>query len=482
MKLGSLFDGSGGFPLAGAINGMEPVWASEIEPYPLRVTETRFPSMKQLGDVSKIDGTAIEPVDVITFGSPCQDLSVAGKQAGIHDGERSNLFFEAIRIIKEMREHDRRTGRADEHLRPRFAVWENVPGAFSSNKGADFQAVLQALCEVADQSVSVPLPEKGKWQKAGCIVGDGYSIAWRVYDAQFWGVPQRRKRIYLVADFGSERAGEILFERESVFRNPAHSRKEGQGTAEDAEGSAGRSGGTWGIKGFDAYQHHNWRESETLGTLTTAGATVRGDTPLVVSYGVDCRNAVLDCEKTHTIQAKPNGGISLNFTPSVMYALEGNGTRDSHKGNGWKETDAMFTLNTIERHAVVYDTTQITSPMNYSNPKPGDPCHPLAAQQHPPLAVYPPITGALCANSHPGSYTGQDAFNGMLPVIKVDKPPRKYIVRRLTPLECCRLQGFPDWWEDGVEGSDSARYKMWGNGIALPCAVDVLGRIARVHR
>lgn len=123
----------------------------------------------------------------------------------------------------------------------------------------------------------------------------------------------------------------------------------------------------------------------------------------------------------------------------------------------------------------VYDTTQITCPNNYSNPRPGDPCHPLAAQQHAPLAVYPEVTGALCANSHPGSYTGQDAFNDMLPVYQYE---RRYIVRRLTPLECCRLQGFPDWWEDGAEGGDSARYKMWGNGIALPCAVDVLGRIA----
>lgn len=185
MKIGSLFDGSGGFPLAGVINGMEPVWASEIEPYPLKVTAARFPNMIQLGDVTKINGAAIEPVDVITFGSPCQDLSVAGKQAGIHDGERSNLFFEAIRIIKEMRERDRADGRADELYRPRFAVWENVPGAYSSNKGADFQAVLQALCDVRGNDVHVPMPEKGKWKKAGCIVGDGWSIAWRTYDAQY---------------------------------------------------------------------------------------------------------------------------------------------------------------------------------------------------------------------------------------------------------------------------------------------------------
>lgn len=194
MKLGSLFDGSGGFPLAGVMNGMTPVWASEIEPYPLRVTAARFPGMKQLGDVTKIDGASIDPVDVITFGSPCQDLSVAGKQTGIHDGKRSSLFFEAIRIIREMRG-------ATNGKYPRFAVWENVPGAFSSNKGADFRAVLQALCEVGGEAVPVPEPPKGKWAKAGCIVGDSYSIAWRVYDAQYWGVPQRRKRIYLVADF-----------------------------------------------------------------------------------------------------------------------------------------------------------------------------------------------------------------------------------------------------------------------------------------
>ena len=209
MKLGSLFDGSGGFPLAGALCGIEPVWASEIEPYPMRVTAARFPQMKQLGDVTKINGAEIEPVDIITFGSPCQDLSVAGKQAGIHAGQRSNLFFEAIRIIKEMRN-------ATTNRFPRFAVWENVPGAFSSNKGEDFRAVLQAFCEVAGSHADVPESPWGGWKPAGCIVGTGSSIAWRVYDAQFWGVPQRRKRIYLIADFASERAGEILFEPESL--------------------------------------------------------------------------------------------------------------------------------------------------------------------------------------------------------------------------------------------------------------------------
>ncbi len=237
MKLGSLFDGSGGFPLAGALNGIEPVWASEIEPYPIRVTTARFPGMKHLGDVAKISGAEIEPVDIITFGSPCQDLSVAGKQLGIHDGERSNLFFEAVRIIKEMRQHDRSIGRTAFDVRPRFAVWENVPGAFSSNKGEDFRAVLQALCEVsAGNNVHVPEPPKGRWDHSGVVVGEGFSIAWRLYDAQFWGVPQRRKRIYLIADFATERAGEILFKPESVCGDPAEGRKAWESAARYVDG------------------------------------------------------------------------------------------------------------------------------------------------------------------------------------------------------------------------------------------------------
>ena len=209
IKLGSLFDGSGGFPLAGALFGIKPVWASEIEPFPICVTKLRFPGMKHLGDVTKIKGDEIEPVDIITFGSPCQDLSIAGKQAGIHDGDRSNLFFEAIRIIKEMR-----NATANEF--PRFALWENVPGAFSSNGGRDFHAVIKAFCSVIDDGIDVPGPADGSWQPAGCVLGDNYSIAWRVLDAQYSGVPQRRKRIYLIADFATERAGEILFKSESM--------------------------------------------------------------------------------------------------------------------------------------------------------------------------------------------------------------------------------------------------------------------------
>lgn len=235
MKLGSLFDGSGGFPLAGALNGIEPVWASEIEPYPMRVTAARLPRMKQLGNILNINGAEIEPVDIVTFGSPCQDLSVAGAQKGIHEGERSNLFFEAIRIIKEMR-----NATANEF--PRWAVWENVPGAFSSNKGEDFRAVLEAFCKVSDETAVIPQPKGKKWSPAGCIVGNGNSLAWRVYDAQYWGVPQRRKRIYLIADFRSERAGEILFECEGMRWDTEKSGEAWQRAATYVEGRFDGSG------------------------------------------------------------------------------------------------------------------------------------------------------------------------------------------------------------------------------------------------
>ena len=208
LTLGSLFDGSGGFPLGGLISGITPLWASEVEPFPIRVTTKRLPQVKHLGDVSKINGGEIPPVDIITFGSPCQDMSIAGKREGLSGG-RSSLFYEAVRIIKEMR--CKTNGEY-----PRFVVWENVPGAFSSNKGEDFREVLKSLCEVKSADVTVPEPPKGKWKNAGNIVADDFSIAWRVLDAQYWGVPQRRKRIYLVADFTGGCAGKILFESEGL--------------------------------------------------------------------------------------------------------------------------------------------------------------------------------------------------------------------------------------------------------------------------
>ena len=237
LTLGSLFDGSGGFPLAGILAGVEPVWASEIEPFAIRVTTKRLPKMRHYGDVSGISGADLEPVDIITFGSPCQDLSIAGKRSGL-DGSRSGLFFEAVRIVKEMREKTHGE-------KPRFIVWENVPGAFSSNKGEDFKAVLEEVIRIKEpQAPPLPPPEKGRWPCADCYLGDGWSVAYRVLDAQYWGVPQRRARIFLVADFAGGRAPEVLFKSEGVSGYTPQGFRQGQGTAGDPEESPGAAGGT----------------------------------------------------------------------------------------------------------------------------------------------------------------------------------------------------------------------------------------------
>ena len=235
LTLGSLFDGSGGFPLGGLLTGqITPVWSSEIEPFAIRVTSKRLPQVKHYGDVSAISGADLPPVDIITFGSPCQDMSIAGKRDGL-DGSRSSLFYEAIRIVKEMR--CKTNGE-----KPRFIVWENVPGAFSSNKGQDFKAVLEAVISVKEPSASVPAPEKKGWPDADYYVGDGWSVAYRVFDAQWWGVPQRRKRIYLVADFADQSAPEILFNSEGLSRYSAEGFRAWQRAAAGAEGCTGEAG------------------------------------------------------------------------------------------------------------------------------------------------------------------------------------------------------------------------------------------------
>ncbi len=494
MKLGSLFDGSGGFPLAGLIHGIIPAWASEIEPYPLRVTAARLPDMLQLGDVRNIDGSKIEPVDIITFGSPCQDLSVAGKQAGIIHGERSNLFFEAIRIIREMRD-----ATADKF--PRFAVWENVPGAFSSHKGADFQAVIQAFCQIrGGTNHIVPLPPKSKWQRAGCVVGDGFSVAWRQYDAQFWGVPQRRKRIYLIADFGGERAGEILFERESVPWYSAPGQETREGTSQHPAGSVGR--------GCLAFM---WANSGRAGisaaeTSPTIKANRCGEPGVCFSIqgNIIDRNSSQNGNGVsegiaHTITAADMHGVCYpavarslcarhDSSPCVdrgqnivCYAPDGN-----HCG-AFIESDKAATLQTRYHYGSGGDGALAVYDARGNGD--GKTVPTLTGDHQNRVTDYTALALARCQNfsnyeiSETSSTIKQRDYKGTSTDIVIErKPPRKYIVRRLTPLECCRLQGFPDWWENGVEGSDSARYRMWGNGIALPCAADVLGRIAKEMR
>lgn len=238
LTLGSLFDGSGGFPLGGLLAGITPVWASEIEPFPIRVTTKRLPFMKHYGNISAMDGGRIEPVDIITFGSPCQDMSVAGRRDGL-DGKRSSLFYEAVRIIKEMRY-------ATDGKYPKWICWENVPGAFSSNKGEDFKAVLEAVIGIVEPETEVPMPEKAQWPYADLYLGDGWSVAYRTLDAQYWGVPQRRRRIYLVADLAGGSAGKILFESEGLSGYSAESFRSWQRAAGGFTPCAGATG-------FDGY-------------------------------------------------------------------------------------------------------------------------------------------------------------------------------------------------------------------------------------
>ena len=479
MKLGSLFDGSGGFPIAGSLCGVEPVWAAEVEPYPIAVTRSRFPNMKHLGDVTKVNGAGIEPVDIITFGSPCQDLSVAGKRAGLkHESNgddettRSGLFMEAIRIIKEMRG-------ATNGVYPRFAVWENVFGAFSSNGGEDFRIVLEEFTKIVEPSASMPAPEKGRWAYADCYVGDGWSVAYRTFDAQYWGVPQRRRRIYLVADFGGGCAAKILFEREGVHGYFETGRTPWKGAAADAESCAGICDCTGNMMAFHLLQE-----------------------PVCVT-GVDCFNQAETGDKSMTVCS----GNDYTHIPCVAIYSKGTRPHNKEEAQRWEESVIANCLNVYdmgETHAneiVVMDTQHCIHEQPIVFDKDVYKSGINAAGEHY-IAEWGP-SPTLRTSVHPG--------------VSV-----QYIVRRLTPTECARLQGFPDAWgvpdhKDDfsdeeyefwlnvrntyaeINGkavrqytrqqilawynklhTDSAEYKMWGNGIALPCALYVMQGIQDV--
>ena len=286
LTLGSLFSGSGGFELAGLLSGIKPVWASEVEPFPIRVTTKRMPFVEHLGEISQIDGGAIEPVDIITFGSPCQDLSIAGTKKGL-TGNRSNLFYEAIRVIKEMRE--KTNGRY-----PKYIVWENVRGAFSSNKGNDFWKVLKEITSIKGCKTDIPRPEK--WANAGLIMGENFSVGWRLFDSQHWGVPQRRKRIYLVADFAGGGAGKILFESEGVSGYSAESFRAWKGTARDTESGAGTAGGICLNDQGGERMDVSWDISPTL------RAQDHGHPPVVMAAGTTPARSVGDVSSSYPME------------------------------------------------------------------------------------------------------------------------------------------------------------------------------------
>ena len=555
LTLGSLFDGSGGFPLGGLLCGIEPVWASEVEPFPIRVTTKRLPFMKHYGDVSALDGGQLPPVDIITFGSPCQDMSVAGKREGL-DGERSGLFHEAIRIVKEMREKTN-----GEY--PKYIVWENVPGAFSSNKGEDFRCVLKEVAGIKGCEADVPRSEK--WTGAGLIMAEDLSIAWRLLDAQYWGVPQRRKRIYLVADLAGGSAGKILFESEGVSGYSAESFRAWQtaaGCSEEGTGETGRiclndQGGNRMDVTEDvtctlraeahhppvALEHHptdrriKIADDDKSQTLTSRMGTGGNNVPLIMEcFGIcskDSNSMKSDNPKSGFYIAKTSRTLDANggnptCNQGGIAVVEGNGSRPSHHGDGYREDDVMYTLNATEQHGVAFaepKTLKIRcgkegggkGALVQDNKSATLSCNNDQTLFEPTWSASKASFFTCPAEEVAGALVATDYKD---PPLVNDSDGCEYIVRRLTPTECARLQGFPDWWCSGLETpepaeqdieswkevfethrkvitgaskpktdaqiirwlkdphSDSAEYKMWGNGVALPNVVFVLAGIA----
>ena len=528
LTLGSLFDGSGGFPLGGLISGIAPVWASEIEPFPIRVTTKRLPFMKHYGDVSRLNGADLEPVDIITFGSPCQDMSVAGRRAGL-DGSRSNLFYEAVRIAKEMRE-------ATNGRYPTWLCWENVPGAFSSNAGADFKAVLDEIRRIKDPEADTPRP--ARWPNAGCILVDDYSIAWRVFDAQYWGVPQRRKRIYLVADLAGQRAGKVLFESEGLSGYTPQGFRSWQGSAGTAEEGAHPSGG--GAVSFIAVENHPTDSRVTVSadgkvqTLTSRMGTGGNNVPLVMKIRCGCegggKGPLIQKDKSATLAT--NNDQTL-FVPTVfgICAKDSNAMKSANPNSGFYEAETTRTLDANGGNpvcnqggmAVVAVQGSMIGRADKNGPQGSGVNEKVsftldATDRH---AVAHPVYSTSKSSFH--LLAEEDVVNTLVATDYKDPPiiteDPYYIVRRLTPTECARLQGFPDWWcaglgtdeptEEDIEywrevfethrrvtGSaarpkpdaqivkwlkdphaDSAEYKLWGNGVALPCVCFVLAGI-----
>ena len=487
--------------------------------------------MKNLGDITKLNGAEIPFVDIITGGSPCQDLSIAGKRKGLA-GERSGLFMDQMRLIKGQRNETKRlfAKGAIDSIRPRFMVWENVPGAFSSNKGEDFRCVLEETAKVVQGDACIPGPPGGKWPHSGCIMGDGWSVAWRIHDAQFWGVPQRRKRIALVADFGGESAPEILFERKGMSGDITESGKEGEGAASDAgagiektsraisfQERAGKPGGGKGI----LIQNERTGALSTLnnqsvcafepGAASRVGGhvyendvagTVRanaGDNQQAVVYGISAyesnamksgnpNSGIYEAETSRTLDL--NGGSpACNQGGMAVVCLEGNGSRPSHKGNGFVESDTMYTLNSTEHHAVCIENHPADSRVKISE---DGVVQTLSSRMgtgggNVPMVMEEPYnatTGSFMRAGNSGIAETLAARDCKDPQIVCNS-----VVRRLTPLECERLQGYPDGWTDigawadtkgkmHKESSDSARYKALGNSIALPFWFYLLRRIS----
>ena len=441
--------------------------------------------MKHLGDITKTHGDKIEPVDCITFGSPCQGLSMAGKRLGFDDN-RSVLFLDAARIIKEMRT-------ATNGMYPTFAVWENVPGAFSSNGGEDFRAVLEELARIEQPDAIVPRPPRGgRWSKAGAIAGNGWSLAWRQLDAQHWGVPQRRKRIALVADFRGQRAAEILFERESLPGRPNQSVPTWQsiaGLAQDSPAGHDRvvGAGSFGSNGYDGTDSGRGQSETGTGGSSTGEERQDGRTRFeeaTQTFAVDCRNGRMEAEISGTLQAKENGGYSLNFQNPIAYTLK---IRSGCAGGGkgaLVQTEKSATLSTLQDQTlfqpVVYDARgngdgKIVPTITGDHENRITDYTAIAIERH----TFNEQSFSHYKESEKCSTLKAKAGNiGNGSECLVAEKAIRWIVRRLTPVECERLQGYPDEWTDIGDWTDSKckkhkcadspRYKALGNSIALP--------------
>ena len=586
LTLGSLFDGIGGFPYAASFYGIRPLWASEIIPECISVTQKHFPEMEHVGDITKLYGGTLPPVDIITFGSPCQDLSVAsGKRLGLA-GERSGLFLEAVRIIREMQE-------ATNGEYPKFALWENVPGALSSSSRRDFKAVLEAFTKA-----EVPMPGSGRWANAGMVRGRGADLAWCVYDAQYFGTAQRRRRIFLIADFRGQRSGEILFVPKSLSGYFAAGGTPRQGPAAYAQSGAGtagagdvipaismriRCGCEGGGKGpllqieksgtlatgndqylfapKDAVEILNDQGGDSLcvekgGVSPTLRSQTHGNLP-ITAYAI--QGSMIGGEDSP--HAVTNSGCTAQFPPDAMVGINGNlaGTllASYYKGTGMRcgrERDVVLCASSGQSHAEILRELSPTLNCASEQPyvvRPGD------TEQEQPIVTHPQIAGTLCASgaglsrpagqgneldfcvmsagfkhkagcqsgsigfqeeTAPTLLAGQqsavmkacliggaavmegqtaavdcrnlretDEVSGTLLAkaasggysLNYQNPVRTGLcVRRLTPTEAERLQGYPDGWtEAGADGSpisDTKRYQMLGNSIAVPCVAYIM--------
>ena len=450
FTLGSLFDGIGGFPYAASFYGIRSLWASEIMPECISITHHYFPHMAHVGDITRLHGGKLPPVDIVTFGSPCQGLSMAGQRRGLAD-ERSGLFMEAIRIIDEMRE-------ATNGQYPKFAIWENVPGATSSGAGRDYQAVLSAFTKG-----KVPMPRSGKWANAGMVRGGGVDLAWCVYDAQYFGTAQRRRRLFLVCDFAGKCAGEILFVPKSLRGYFEAGGTPRQGLAAFAESRPDTAGGKIVVLND---QGGASLTVERSGLSPTLRSQTHGNLP-VVAAGFDLQQ----------ITSKTNRSTLRPVQPTLCE------TGQPH----------VLTMATGQANAEVLADIAPTLNCNHEQP----------------LLVHPQIAGTLCASgaglSRPAGMGSETDFcitsagfrykagsaAGSLGYQEETAPTllaaqqsgilhhhyADLIVRRLTPLECERLQGFPDFWTEQGGGrsiSDTSRYQMLGNSIAVPCVAYIM--------